>query len=104
MSHQRVNTGLMEEIKKLGKITDGEQMKKLVKGKCSGKIEYLLILDFDKIRVLEMLFPDTETLIAEYERNGIPKNFVDQVFGGEMTSTIMCQQCQTVQTHDKRCR
>lgn len=60
---KRVNTGLMEEIKKLGKITDGEQMKKLVK---------------------------------EYERNGIPKNFVDLVFGGEMTSTIMCQQCQTV--------
>lgn len=40
----------MEEIKKLGKITDGEQMKKLVKGKCSGKIEYLLILDFDTIK------------------------------------------------------
>uniref|UniRef100_A0A673C650 Ubiquitin carboxyl-terminal hydrolase n=1 Tax=Sphaeramia orbicularis TaxID=375764 RepID=A0A673C650_9TELE len=32
----------------------------------------------------------------KYEKNGFPKNFVDQVFGGEMTSTIMCQQCKTV--------
>ncbi|XP_069017313.1 ubiquitin carboxyl-terminal hydrolase 16 [Embiotoca jacksoni] len=37
-----------------------------------------------------------KTLIKEYEKNGFPKNFVDQVFGGEMTSTIMCQQCKTV--------
>uniref|UniRef100_A0A3Q3VPL2 Ubiquitin carboxyl-terminal hydrolase n=1 Tax=Mola mola TaxID=94237 RepID=A0A3Q3VPL2_MOLML len=32
----------------------------------------------------------------EYEKNGFPRNFVDHVFGGEMTSTIMCQQCKTV--------
>ncbi|XP_041796870.1 ubiquitin carboxyl-terminal hydrolase 16 isoform X2 [Chelmon rostratus] len=32
----------------------------------------------------------------EYEKNGFPKNFVDHIFGGEMTSTIMCQQCKTV--------
>ncbi|XP_037630942.1 ubiquitin carboxyl-terminal hydrolase 16 [Sebastes umbrosus] len=37
-----------------------------------------------------------KTLVKEYEKNGFPKNFVDQVFGGEMTSTIMCQQCKTV--------
>ncbi|KAL6115838.1 usp16 [Pungitius sinensis] len=37
-----------------------------------------------------------KTLIKEYEKNGCPKNFVDQVFGGEMTSTVMCQQCKTV--------
>lgn len=37
-----------------------------------------------------------KTLVKEYEKNGCPKNFVDQVFGGEMTSTIMCQQCKTV--------
>uniref|UniRef100_A0A3Q2QD72 Ubiquitin carboxyl-terminal hydrolase 16 n=1 Tax=Fundulus heteroclitus TaxID=8078 RepID=A0A3Q2QD72_FUNHE len=34
--------------------------------------------------------------VKEYEKNGVPKNFVDQVFGGELTSTIMCQQCKTV--------
>ncbi|CAL8349084.1 unnamed protein product [Arctogadus glacialis] len=34
--------------------------------------------------------------IKEYEKNGLPKNFVDQVFGGELTSTVMCQQCKTV--------
>lgn len=39
---------------------------------------------------------DNEVLISEYEKNGFPKNFVDYVFGGEMTSTIMCQQCKTV--------
>lgn len=46
----------MEEIKKVGKITDGEQMKKLVKGKYSwNKLNrYLLIPNFDTIRALEM--------------------------------------------------
>uniref|UniRef100_A0A6Q2ZJQ4 Ubiquitin carboxyl-terminal hydrolase n=1 Tax=Esox lucius TaxID=8010 RepID=A0A6Q2ZJQ4_ESOLU len=39
-------------------------------------------------------------LVKEYERNGAPKTFVDQVFGGELTSTVMCQQCKTVQTPD----
>uniref|UniRef100_A0A8C4IEP1 Ubiquitin carboxyl-terminal hydrolase 16 n=1 Tax=Dicentrarchus labrax TaxID=13489 RepID=A0A8C4IEP1_DICLA len=37
-----------------------------------------------------------KSLVKEYEKNGLPKNFVDHVFGGEMTSTIMCQQCKTV--------
>ncbi|XP_041796871.1 ubiquitin carboxyl-terminal hydrolase 16 isoform X3 [Chelmon rostratus] len=37
-----------------------------------------------------------KTLVKEYEKNGFPKNFVDHIFGGEMTSTIMCQQCKTV--------
>eukprot|EP00063_Salmo_salar_P044307 XP_014019142.1 PREDICTED: ubiquitin carboxyl-terminal hydrolase 16 [Salmo salar] len=35
-------------------------------------------------------------LVKEYEKKGAPNNFVDQVFGGEMTSTVMCQQCKTV--------
>ncbi|XP_029965223.1 ubiquitin carboxyl-terminal hydrolase 16 [Salarias fasciatus] len=39
---------------------------------------------------------ELKSLVKEYEKNGSPKNFVDQVFGGEMTSTIMCQQCKTV--------
>ncbi|XP_046873742.1 ubiquitin carboxyl-terminal hydrolase 16 isoform X2 [Hypomesus transpacificus] len=38
----------------------------------------------------------SKTLITDYERNGFPNNAIDQVFGGEMTSTIMCQQCKTV--------
>ncbi|KAM6987820.1 ubiquitin carboxyl-terminal hydrolase 16 isoform 2-T2 [Tautogolabrus adspersus] len=37
-----------------------------------------------------------KTLVKEYEKNGCPKNFVDYVFGGETTSTVMCQQCKTV--------
>lgn len=37
-----------------------------------------------------------KTLVKEYEKNALPKNVVDQVFGGEMTSTVMCQQCKTV--------
>lgn len=37
-----------------------------------------------------------KTLVKEYEKNTLPKNIVDQVFGGEMTSTVMCQQCKTV--------
>ncbi|MED6276753.1 hypothetical protein CHARACLAT_006227 [Characodon lateralis] len=37
-----------------------------------------------------------KAVVKEYVKNGVPKNFVDQVFGGELTSTIMCQQCKTV--------
>ncbi|XP_036392422.1 ubiquitin carboxyl-terminal hydrolase 16 [Megalops cyprinoides] len=39
---------------------------------------------------------ESKNLIKEYEKNGAPKNFVDQVFGGELTSTVMCKQCRTV--------
>lgn len=47
MSHQRVNTAIIEEMKKSGKITDDEQMKKLVKGEyCVNKLNIFLILDF----------------------------------------------------------
>lgn len=41
---------------------------------------------------------DCVLLFSEYEKNGLPQNFVDQVFGGEMTSTIMCEQCKTVRS------
>ncbi|XP_077467926.1 ubiquitin carboxyl-terminal hydrolase 16 isoform X2 [Stigmatopora argus] len=37
-----------------------------------------------------------KSVVKEYEKNGLPKNFVDRVFGGEITSTIMCQRCKTV--------
>ncbi|CDQ93571.1 unnamed protein product [Oncorhynchus mykiss] len=40
----------------------------------------------------------SKKLVKEYEKKGAPNNFVDQVFGGEMTSTVMCQQCKTVRT------
>uniref|UniRef100_A0A8C2BEB4 Ubiquitin carboxyl-terminal hydrolase 16 n=1 Tax=Cyprinus carpio TaxID=7962 RepID=A0A8C2BEB4_CYPCA len=35
-------------------------------------------------------------VIKEYEKNGAPKNFVDRVFGGEISSTVMCKECRTV--------
>ncbi|XP_048836704.1 ubiquitin carboxyl-terminal hydrolase 16 isoform X2 [Brienomyrus brachyistius] len=39
---------------------------------------------------------ELKKMIKEYEKNGAPKNFVDQVFGGELTSTVMCKECKTV--------
>ncbi|XP_048121050.1 ubiquitin carboxyl-terminal hydrolase 16 [Alosa alosa] len=39
---------------------------------------------------------ESKTLMKNYEKNGTLKNFVDQVFGGEMTSTVMCKECKTV--------
>ncbi|XP_029922337.1 ubiquitin carboxyl-terminal hydrolase 16 [Myripristis murdjan] len=60
---KRINSGILEALKKSGKDGDGEQLK---------------------------------TLVKEYEKKGSPKNFVDHVFGGEMTSTVMCQECKTV--------
>ncbi|XP_033833414.1 ubiquitin carboxyl-terminal hydrolase 16 [Periophthalmus magnuspinnatus] len=39
---------------------------------------------------------ELKILVKEYEKHAFPKNVVDQVFGGEMTSTVMCQQCETV--------
>ncbi|KAK2880727.1 hypothetical protein Q8A67_017995 [Cirrhinus molitorella] len=39
---------------------------------------------------------ESKKVIKEYEKNGTPKNFVDRVFGGEMSSTVMCKECKTV--------
>ncbi|KAJ7320506.1 hypothetical protein JRQ81_020017 [Phrynocephalus forsythii] len=34
--------------------------------------------------------------IKEYEKRKLTQTFVDHIFGGELTSTIMCEECQTV--------
>lgn len=34
--------------------------------------------------------------ISEYEKGKVTLSFVDRIFGGELTSTIMCEECQTV--------
>ncbi|TSK67195.1 Ubiquitin carboxyl-terminal hydrolase 16 [Bagarius yarrelli] len=39
---------------------------------------------------------EQKTLVKEYESNGVTKNFVERVFGGELTSTVMCTECKTV--------
>ncbi|KAI7800642.1 ubiquitin carboxyl-terminal hydrolase 16 [Triplophysa rosa] len=38
----------------------------------------------------------TKKVVKEYEKNGTPKNFVERVFGGELSSTVMCKECRTV--------
>ncbi|KAF4085750.1 hypothetical protein AMELA_G00098860 [Ameiurus melas] len=40
--------------------------------------------------------PEQKKLIKEYESNGGTKSFVEHVFGGELTSTVMCTECKTV--------
>ncbi|MCI4385575.1 hypothetical protein PGIGA_G00052170 [Pangasianodon gigas] len=40
--------------------------------------------------------PEQKKLVKEYESNGGTKSFVDRVFGGELTSTVMCTECKTV--------
>ncbi|XP_034284871.1 ubiquitin carboxyl-terminal hydrolase 16 [Pantherophis guttatus] len=34
--------------------------------------------------------------VKEYEKKKVMHSFVDRIFGGELTSTIMCEECQTV--------
>nr|XP_056714439.1 ubiquitin carboxyl-terminal hydrolase 16 [Euleptes europaea] len=34
--------------------------------------------------------------IKEYDKRKAPHSFVDRIFGGELTSTIMCEECRTV--------
>lgn len=34
--------------------------------------------------------------LLEYKSNGVTKSFVERVFGGELTSTLMCTDCKTV--------
>ncbi|XP_054829198.1 ubiquitin carboxyl-terminal hydrolase 16 [Eublepharis macularius] len=34
--------------------------------------------------------------IKEYDKRKAPHSFIDRIFGGELTSTIMCEECQTV--------
>ncbi|KAF7251268.1 Ubiquitin carboxyl-terminal hydrolase 16, partial [Varanus komodoensis] len=38
---------------------------------------------------------DLKKKIKEYEKKKVTQNFVDRIFGGELTSTIMCEECQT---------
>lgn len=33
---------------------------------------------------------------SEYEKKNGIRSFVDRIFGGELTSTIMCEECRTV--------
>ncbi|XP_076833235.1 ubiquitin carboxyl-terminal hydrolase 16 isoform X2 [Brachyhypopomus gauderio] len=40
--------------------------------------------------------PEQKKLVKEYEGNGVTRSFVDRVFGGEMSSTVMCKHCKTV--------
>ncbi|XP_058270361.1 ubiquitin carboxyl-terminal hydrolase 16 isoform X2 [Hemibagrus wyckioides] len=40
--------------------------------------------------------PEQKKLVKEYESNGVTKSFVERVFGGELTSTVMCTECKTV--------
>lgn len=39
---------------------------------------------------------EQKKVAKEYERNGGSRNLVDRVFGGEMSSTVMCKECNTV--------
>ncbi|GAA6084089.1 ubiquitin carboxyl-terminal hydrolase 16 isoform X2 [Tachysurus ichikawai] len=40
--------------------------------------------------------PEQKKLVKEYKSNGVTKSFVERVFGGELTSTLMCTDCKTV--------
>ncbi|XP_047676618.1 ubiquitin carboxyl-terminal hydrolase 16 isoform X2 [Tachysurus fulvidraco] len=40
--------------------------------------------------------PEQKKLVKEYKSNGVTKSFVEHVFGGELTSTLMCLECKTV--------
>ncbi|XP_039600840.1 ubiquitin carboxyl-terminal hydrolase 16 [Polypterus senegalus] len=39
---------------------------------------------------------ETRKLVTEYEKKAFTQNFVDQVFSGEITSTIKCEECETI--------
>uniref|UniRef100_A0A8C6XLP2 Ubiquitin carboxyl-terminal hydrolase n=1 Tax=Naja naja TaxID=35670 RepID=A0A8C6XLP2_NAJNA len=39
---------------------------------------------------------DLKKEVKEYEKKKLMHSFVDRIFGGELTSTIMCEECQTV--------
>nr|XP_014351696.1 PREDICTED: ubiquitin carboxyl-terminal hydrolase 16 isoform X2 [Latimeria chalumnae] len=39
---------------------------------------------------------ELEKRLKEYEKRGAVPNFVDQLFGGELTSTVRCEECKTV--------
>ncbi|KAG8582294.1 hypothetical protein GDO81_007998 [Engystomops pustulosus] len=39
---------------------------------------------------------DTKRKVKAYGREGIKANFIDQVFVGELTSTVMCEECENI--------
>ncbi|XP_028856672.1 ubiquitin carboxyl-terminal hydrolase 16 [Denticeps clupeoides] len=50
----------------------------------------------EALKISGKMDDSTKSLVKEYEKNGAPRNFVDRVFGGELTSTVMCKECRTV--------
>ncbi|XP_054832470.1 ubiquitin carboxyl-terminal hydrolase 45 isoform X2 [Eublepharis macularius] len=41
---------------------------------------------------------DTKRKVKAYGREGVKMNFIDRIFVGELTSTIMCEECENIST------
>uniref|UniRef100_A0ACB8GDS4 Ubiquitin carboxyl-terminal hydrolase 45 n=1 Tax=Sphaerodactylus townsendi TaxID=933632 RepID=A0ACB8GDS4_9SAUR len=41
---------------------------------------------------------ETKGKIKAYGREGVKMNFIDRIFVGELTSTIMCEECENIST------
>lgn len=62
---------------------------------------HILILLCDiKLHTLKCVF-----LLTAYGKDGVKMNFVDRIFVGELTNTIMCEECEHVgntRTHTQK--
>lgn len=103
-SPQRVTVGILNALKCLGKTSEPEQ-KNLVKGELRYYTVYAnakhLYIPLAKVEICSnegcvMKPPPQNLSLLEYESNTGAKSFVERVFGGELTSTVMCTECETV--------
>ncbi|KAM8853403.1 ubiquitin carboxyl-terminal hydrolase 16 isoform 1-T1 [Synchiropus picturatus] len=73
-----------------------ELLRYLLDGMRAEEIKRATASVMEKLKEMNKNDEELKDLVKEYEKIGFRENFVDQVFGGETTSTIMCQQCKTV--------
>lgn len=46
--------------------------------------------------MVDIFFALKSIIFAAYGREGVKMNFIDRIFIGELTSTVMCEECANV--------
>ncbi|KAG2457166.1 UBP16 hydrolase, partial [Polypterus senegalus] len=75
--YKRIKAGISEALNDSEKKLSEEETRKLVT---------------DTLLIPSNMF----IFVVEYEKKAFTQNFVDQVFSGEITSTIKCEECETI--------
>ncbi|XP_067421731.1 ubiquitin carboxyl-terminal hydrolase 16 isoform X2 [Emydura macquarii macquarii] len=73
-----------------------ELLRYLLDGMRAEEIQRVNVGIFKALNDSDQKNEELKKKIKEYEKKKAIPSFVDQIFGGELTSTIMCEECRTV--------